>query len=245
MKPSRAPNIVEEPLLPNLNTAASILAAVWEAEKVEGVWPSILDEEPPSSQLPKGSGYLLARLILRRELYQAYLGLVVSGASIKSASGSVGIPVKLVHNWLQMGSHHFEQGKDTWYSRFFYDMLRAKSLSRARAEGKVREAKPLDWLRNDADNRSWKTAPIAVIEAEMHLEGGSEEGDVEGEVLTTEAIVEAYRALELVGARPSTEHLVRETQYQTGAHNYATTQGPVPECEGPSGGPTEPGDASA
>jgi hypothetical protein len=209
------------------------LCDLWDAEGLgdsDGLFASVLSKVPPKTGLPNGPyGVLLSKLVINQSLYKSFLAMVLGGALVKSAAEAVGVPAKHVQHWLSYGNKHFNEGKDSWYARFYYDILRAKGMARAGAQARVKMMKPLQWLGNDADSRGWSEQPAASApQLEAFLEPVAELDDGGDSVFDPSMIREAFMKLHQMGSLPSPDVLVAEALKQEGI--YLDDQGKPSEA---------------
>ncbi len=165
----------------------------------EAVVPKLHDA-PPESPLPQSVYFI--RLYRNQKLYEAVLGLIVDGSSIKNAFGSIGIRPQMIQGWIAKGSRDSLQEKDSYYARFASDVFRAKSSSRAETETKARDSNPNKWLETDARGGRWvEEAEQLGMTAEEELEAIPE--------YTTEELEQARKETEseLTGMIEAMEHV--------------------------------------
>lgn len=191
------------------NTVEDELQAYVDNGMVHGVAGTLLElTQPPTTTLRKDP---VARLVLNSQLYRCFLGMLLSGAALKDAAGSMGLLTKQLEKWLVRGRTHLQDGKDTWESRFFSDVLRAKSQARVAAQAKVHKQAPKAWLHNEADGRGWSEAPIAGLQPESQLDVEPEDDDENSlSVANPQVIAEVFRRLHQAGALPNVDVLVKE-----------------------------------
>jgi hypothetical protein len=223
----RDPDTYLENFLP---TAESQLETIWESESLltdDTLSPSILSPTLPSvSRLPTGKDRLLGHLVQRKSTYKAMLALILGGATVKDALGSLGIPQGMAWRWLNLGNAHFHSGKDSWYSRLWNDCYRTKSQARAVAQARIREKRPLDWMRNDADRRGWSESPASLPQHEdlLDMEPALEEDDVAS--LTHQQVLDAFQVLKDNNILPDQQVLIREALAQAGIADVSPSPAP-------------------
>jgi hypothetical protein len=218
-----------------VQTSRDRLCDLWDAEGLgdsDGVFSSALDNVPPkASAMPAGpKGIFLSKLVLNKGLYKSFLAMILGGAQVKAAAESVGVPPNHVQYWLASGNTHFQQGKDSWYSRFYYDVLRAKGMARASAQARAKALKPLQWLQNDADNKGWSEEPLSGVQVEMYLEP-QEQVEEEESVFDPTTIAEAFTQLHKMGALPAPQVLVDEALKQEGVYDYGKEEAKPPAAD--------------
>jgi hypothetical protein len=80
--------------------------------------------------------------VLNEQVYRKLLEALRGGAFDWVAAEAAGIHRSTFYNWLARG----EQGEQTW-AGFAREVLRARAQARLRAEGRLLEQDPLNWLR--------------------------------------------------------------------------------------------------
>lgn len=103
------------------------------------------------------------RYKLTPNIQQSIVNFVLAGGYPEVAAESVGIPRRILAQWLQCGEG---AGVASIYGAFARAVRKAQAQARLQTEIDVREAKPLDWLkcgpgRETADTPGWTTASKA------------------------------------------------------------------------------------
>lgn len=207
------PTIVEDPATPAIEQMLSL----YEESIQSPLTPSNVNPPyPPDEPLPDNQ---LGMLISRQNLYKAFIAMVKAGGSIKDASSAVGILPYILLRWVDRGKEDHAAEKDTYYTRFLFDLLKAKGEARVTSAMRVKAKDPLAWLRNDADGRGWSESPIGQPQIEDAVDVTSEKGEErEAEAVTGSArnVLRSYAYLRQIGCLPSTEDLMKAATSQAG-----------------------------
>lgn len=104
---------------------------------------------PNRPEIPNPNGSYLPHLsISYHESYWASFRTVCGGASWSSAFAPFGIVPQNVSQWMRQGSLDLEDGKDTYFSRFSLDMMRAVGIATSCAQMLIYASNPLRYLKD-------------------------------------------------------------------------------------------------
>jgi len=148
----------------------------------------------------------------RPELYATMLGLLMRGASLRSASRLIGITLYTVRNWISRGIDDTTNARDTFYSRFCADVQRAIAHAVVTAECAVSAENPLAYLERGqarellADSQLWARGStsdsLATVDSDLQPLVEYVNPSTEGEDTTTEdsltqalAILDSHKLL--------------------------------------------------
>jgi len=80
------------------------------------------------------------------ETYESFLCRIRSGEYINVSTACVGLCYGTVCDWAMKGRKDIKEGKDTYYSRFVKDLLRAIAQCRGGVEAALSQHDPKKWL---------------------------------------------------------------------------------------------------
>lgn len=189
------------------NLIEHALETMTENPKLPGGIPTLIDipERKPLPAPPKGQCILAALVDECPRTYEEFLTALKKGSFWKGAAASVGLSVGTVRRWGQRGKEDAEAELDTYYSRFYLDVLKAIGQCRCSVEQALAKIQPWKWLSHGPGSvfgTEWTDAPLDEKTAECAFIPEPDEvieriSGVEVEMVRLDAITEEAAKVEL------------------------------------------------